>query len=79
LSINEIWAFRIPTVWGPASIESFNSYRYFATFIDDFSKMTWLHVMKNKNEVFSLFQEFYNFVENQFDAKIKNFRSDNET
>jgi transposase InsO family protein len=35
--------------------------------------------MKNKSEVFSKFQEFYNFIENQFDAKIKFFRSDNET
>jgi Integrase core domain len=66
-------------VWGPAPIESFNGYRYFIIFIDDFSKTTWLYLMKNKSKVFSKFQEFYTFVENQFDAKIKIFRSDNGT
>ena len=66
-------------VWGPAPIESFNGYKYFVIFIDDFSRTTWLHLLKNKSEVFSQFQEFYNFVENQYDAKIKTFRSDNGT
>ena len=66
-------------VWGPAPIESFNGYKYYVIFIDDFSKTTWLYLLKHKSEVFSQFQDFYNFIENQFDAKIKIFRSDNET
>jgi transposase InsO family protein len=66
-------------VWGPAPIESFNGNKYFVLFIDDFSRTTWLYLMKNKSEVFSHFQEFYNFVENQFNAKIKIFRTDNGT
>jgi hypothetical protein len=51
-------------VWGPTSIESFNVYKYFIIFIDDFSKITWLYLMKNKSEVFVHFQDFYNFIEN---------------
>jgi transposase InsO family protein len=35
--------------------------------------------MKNKSEVFSFFQEFYNFIENQFGSKIKTFRTNNGT
>jgi Integrase core domain/GAG-pre-integrase domain len=66
-------------VWGPASIVSFNGYKYFVLFIDEFSKTTWLYLLKNKSEVFLKFQEFYNFVENQYNAKVKVFRSDNET
>jgi hypothetical protein len=66
-------------VWGPAPIESFNGYKYFIIFIDDFSKITWLYLMKNKSEVFSHFQDFYYFIENQYSAKIKVFRSDNGT
>jgi hypothetical protein len=36
-----------------------------------------LHLLKNISESFSHFQEFYNFIENQYDAKIKMFWSDN--
>jgi len=66
-------------VWGPAPIDSYNGYKYFVIFIDDFSKVTWLYLMKNKSEVLSHFQEFSNFVENQFNYKIKTFRTDNGT
>jgi hypothetical protein len=34
-------------VWGPAPITSYNDFRYFVIFIDDFSKITWLYLMKN--------------------------------
>jgi IS30 family transposase len=64
---------------GPTSIESFDGYRYFIIFIDDYTKITWLYLMKNKTEVFSYFQKFYNFIVNQYNAKIKKFRSDNGT
>jgi hypothetical protein len=44
-----------------------------------FFKATWLYLMKNKSEVLSHFQEFSNFIENQFNYKIKTFRMDNGT
>lgn len=66
-------------VWGPAPINSYNNFRYFVIFIDDHSRTTWLYLLKSKDEVFSCFQEFFNFVENQYNAKIKVFRSDNGT
>jgi ribosomal protein L30/L7E len=34
---------------------------------------------KRKNKVFSCFNDFLNFIENQYSAKIKVFRSDNGT
>jgi GAG-pre-integrase domain len=40
-------------VWGPALVESFNGFKYFVIFIDDFSRTTWLYLLKNKSEVFS--------------------------
>ena len=66
-------------VWGPAPITSYNGFRYFVIFIDDYSKATWLYLLKSKDEVFNRFQEFLNLVETQFNAKIKIFRSDNGT
>ena len=36
-----------PFEWGHTPIESFNGYKYFVTFIDNFSKVTLLHLLKN--------------------------------
>jgi Reverse transcriptase (RNA-dependent DNA polymerase)/Integrase core domain/gag-polypeptide of LTR copia-type/GAG-pre-integrase domain len=66
-------------VWGPSPVESYNHYKYYVTFIDDFSKTTWVYLLKTKNEVFSCFQEFFNFITNQYNAQVKVFRSDNGT
>ena len=46
-------------VWGPSWIESTLGFRYFATFIDDYSRCTWLFLMKNRAELFSIFQKFH--------------------
>jgi Integrase core domain len=66
-------------VWGPAPIDSYNHFKYFVTFIDDFSRTTWVFLLKGKDEVFLKFLEFYNFIENQYNANLKIFRSDNGT
>jgi GAG-pre-integrase domain len=66
-------------VWGPAPTTSYNEFKYFVLFIDDFSRATWLYLLKSKSEVFQYFQEFVALVENQFSTKIKIFRSDNGT
>jgi hypothetical protein len=39
---------------GPLSTPSFSRCRYFLTFIDDFSKRTWVYFLKLKSEVFGL-------------------------
>jgi GAG-pre-integrase domain len=51
-------------VCGPAPIDSYNNFMYFVTFIDDYSRTTWIYLLKAKNEVFSCFQEFFNFIVN---------------
>jgi Integrase core domain len=66
-------------IWGPASTILYNGFRYFVIFIDDFSRSTWLYLLKSKDEVFNCFQEFNNRIENQYNGKIKVFRSDNST
>ena len=34
-------------VWGPCQIASTLGFQYFVTFIDDYSRCTWLFLMKN--------------------------------
>ena len=66
-------------VWGPTPINSYNGFKYFVIFIDDFSRAIWLYLLKSKDEVFYCFQEFLCLIENQFNSKLKIFRSDNGT
>ena len=46
-------------VWGPSWIECTLGFRYFVTFIDDYSCCTWLFSMKTRAELFSIFQKFH--------------------
>ena len=50
--------------------------KYFITFIDDFSKFTYVYLMKNKSDAFENFKTYLHEVENQFGRKIKRIRSD---
>jgi hypothetical protein len=43
-------------VSGPMSVASMQGALYYVTFIDDFSRKTWIFFMKTKDEVFSRFQ-----------------------
>ena len=50
--------------------------KYYVSFIDDFSKFTWIYLLKFKSEVLSIFQEFQKRIERQFDRKILTVQSD---
>jgi hypothetical protein len=56
-------------VWG-ATLESVGRKKYHVSFIDDFSKFTWIYLIKFKSEVFAKFLEFQTLVERLFDRKI---------
>ena len=51
-------------VYGPMSSNSLSGYAYYVSFIDDFSRKTWVYFMNNKDEVFSKFKEFKALIEN---------------
>ena len=44
--------------------------------IDDFSRMTWVLFLKNKDEALDMFKSFNNIVENEIGERIKCLRSD---
>jgi histone deacetylase 1/2 len=62
-------------VWGPAPM-SFGRYKYYVSFIDDYSKFTWIYLLKHKSDVFQKFCDFQQHVERLFDRKILAFQSD---
>ena len=38
-------------VWGPCPVLSLIGFKYFATFVDDFSRVTWLYLIKSRSEL----------------------------
>jgi transposase InsO family protein len=62
---------------GPMTRRSLSGSEYYLTFIDDYSRKTWIYFLKAKSEVFTQFQEFRALVENQSGKKIKVLRSNN--
>ena len=56
---------------------SLSGYVYYVSFIDDFSRKTWIYFVKNKDEVFRKFKEFKALIKNHTKNNIKTFRLDN--
>jgi len=64
-------------VFGPMSVPSLGKSVYYVSFIDDFSRNTWIYFLRKKSEVFDRFKEFKALVENQTEKKIEVLRTDN--
>jgi len=47
---------------------------YYVSFIDEFSRNTWMYFLKKKSKVFDKFKEFKALVENQTEKNIKVLR-----
>lgn len=62
-------------LWGPAHESSTSGYRYYILFVDDFSRYTWVYILKNKSKAFHTFYNFKSQVELQLGHKIKSIQS----
>jgi hypothetical protein len=49
-------------VWGPAPT-SVGGYKYYISFIDDFSKFTWIYLMHDRIEAQQIFAQFQTHLE----------------
>jgi hypothetical protein len=64
-------------VFGHVSIPSLGKSVYYFSFIDEFSRNSWIYFLRKKYEVFDMFKEFKDLVENQTEKIIKVLRTDN--
>jgi hypothetical protein len=64
-------------VFVPVSVPSLGKSMYYVSFMDEFSRNTWIYFLKNKSEVFDRFKEFKALVENQIEKIFKVSRTDN--
>ena len=63
-------------ICGLITPESFSGKRYFISFIDDYSRKTWVYFLKEKSEAFEVFKKFKVMVEKATGRHIKVVRSD---
>lgn len=63
-------------VAGPMQTMSRNGHYYLVTFIDDYSRFTYVRTLKEKSDVESTCRDFIEMVKNKFGKKPKIFRSD---
>lgn len=64
-------------VCGPFRINSLGGARYFVTFIDDFSRKTWIYFITHKSQVLEKFKIFVQLVETTTGKLVKTLRTDN--
>ena len=57
-------------VWGPSPTISFSGNKYYVSFVDSFSRYTWLFPICVKFDVFTVFKHFQLQVERYFNTKI---------
>ena len=63
-------------VHGPLGTQTPEGYRYWVSFIDDYSRYWTIHLLKSKDEVFDAFKSFQAYLETQLGKKVKTFRND---
>jgi transposase InsO family protein len=63
-------------LWGPSPVRSLGGRRYYVTFTDDFSRFTWVHTLRSKDETLQSYRAFANWALTQYNVKIKILRSD---
>jgi hypothetical protein len=64
-------------IWGHLSIASVHNHRFFFTIIDDFSRYTWIILLKSKDEISLHIQNFITSIQTQYHVTPKIIRSDN--
>ncbi|GJT92490.1 gag-pol polyprotein [Tanacetum coccineum] len=63
-------------VWGPSSVSTKGGSKYYVSFIDDFTRYTWIYLIKRRSDFLIVFKEFRALVKTQHSAIIKCFRCD---
>ena len=63
-------------VCGPMRTKTKEGARYILTFLDDYSRASWVVLLKSRDEVAGHFKKWTQMAERQFEHKVKRLRSD---
>jgi transposase InsO family protein len=64
-------------LFGPIAYISIGGNKYGLVIVDDFSRFTWVFFLQDKSEAKGILKKFIRRVQNEFELKVKNIRSDN--
>lgn len=64
-------------VWGSFKIPTHNGCKFFLTIVDDFTRMTWVFLLQYKSDVITILPQFFQYIENHFQASVKYIRTGN--
>jgi histone deacetylase 1/2 len=63
-------------LWGPAPTTSSLGYHYYISFIDAYSRYTWIYLLKSKSDALNIFKQFKNMAELQLGHPLKTLQTD---
>jgi transposase InsO family protein len=66
-------------LFGPITYISIDGNKYCLVIIDDYSRFTWVFFLQDKNKTQEVLKKFLRRAQNEFDAKVKKIRTDNDT
>jgi transposase InsO family protein len=66
-------------LFGPIAYISISGNKYGLVIVDDFSRFTWVFFLQDKSEAKGIVKKFIRRVQNEFELKVKNIRSDNSS
>nr|GEU59779.1 hypothetical protein [Tanacetum cinerariifolium] len=64
---------------GPMSVESFNGKKYMLVTIDDYSRYTWAHFLRSKDETPQVLIDFFKLVRRGLHAQVRTIQTDKGT
>lgn len=65
-------------IGGPISPRTKGGFKYYITFLDDFSKELQVKLLRNREGLYKVLEELIELSENQADTKVKRIHADNE-
>ena len=63
-------------VWSPAPVETLGGRRYYISFTDDKTRLTYIHFLRQKSKAFSAYKDFEAWSQTQHGARVKTLHSD---
>ena len=63
-------------VCGPFPVPSIDGSRYFVSFVDDHTRIAWIHTIQSKSDVFDVVKQCLAMVENMHETKLRVLQTD---
>ncbi|GKE71667.1 retrovirus-related pol polyprotein from transposon TNT 1-94 [Tanacetum coccineum] len=61
-------------LFGPMRIESINGKKYILVIVDDYSRYTWTHLLRSKDETPKVLKDFLKMIQRNLEAQVIHFK-----